>query len=100
MCIIEIYGVSEEDYRCHACMEAKKIVEEAGLDYTFTKVLSKGEKDGMPVYDRPTIEALAKRAKFQSLNIRYPVIFINDQIVRIKNLRSHLFKMGYDVDVF
>lgn len=94
---IDVYGIDESDFKCPACMDAKKILNEAGLEFNFIKVLTQDET-GFPIYSRETIEALAKRAQFTSLRIRYPIIFIDETLVRIKNLRSHLISLGYDVD--
>lgn len=94
---IEIYGIDEADFRCGGCRLAKQLFDEAGLNYTFNKVLIK-DKDGFPYYEKEVIEKLAKRAKFSSLRIAYPVIFIDNVLINIKNLREFLIEAGYDVE--
>lgn len=93
----EIYGVDESDFRCGGCMTAKKLFTEAGIEFKFNKVLVRGQDD-FPEYNIEIIDALVKRAKFPNRQITYPIIFIDDKIVRIKNLQSTLYELGYDVD--
>ena len=93
----EIYGVDETDFRCAGCLAAKKLFTEAGIEFEFNKVLTRGPDD-FPVYNLETIDSLVKRAKFPNRQIVYPVVFIDDTIVRIKNLQATLYEMGYDVD--
>lgn len=95
--IVDIYGVDEEDFRCGGCITAKRLFDEAGIDFTFHKVLSRDE-NSFPKYDLAVIDDLVKRAKFPNRQITYPVIFINDEIIRVKNLQLHLYELGYDVD--
>lgn len=94
---IDIYGVDEIDFRCGGCITAKRLFKEAGLDYNFHKVLTKGSTM-IPDYNLEIIDALVKRAKFPNRQITYPVIFIDDEIVRIKNLQLYLYERGFDVD--
>lgn len=93
----EIYGVDESDFRCGGCIAAKRLFGEAGIEFEFHKVVTRGEDD-FPVYNTDLIDSLVKRAKFPNRQIMYPVVFIDDNIVRIKNLQSMLYEMGYDVD--
>lgn len=93
----EIYGVDEVDFRCAGCMAAKKLFTEAGIEFEFHKALVRNS-DNFPEYNLDIIDSLVKRAKFGSRQITYPVIFIDDKIVRIKNLQSTLYELGYDVD--
>lgn len=94
---IEIYGVEADDYRCGGCITAKKLFEDVGLAYEFKRVLTRGA-DNFPEYDIELIDELVKRAKFPNRQISYPVIFIDDSIVRLKNLRDFLYDKGFDVD--
>lgn len=94
---IDIYGIHEDDFHCYSCRDAKRICDEAGLDYNFIRVLTKGE-DGLPKYNLDVIDALVKRAKLPSRKVVYPVIFVNDHIARINTLRPILTELGYDVD--
>lgn len=95
--IVDIYGIDESDFRCGGCITAKRLFDEAGIKYTFYKVLEKDE-NSFPKYNLDVIDALVKRANFNSRQITYPIVFIDDEIIRIKNLQQHLYELGYDVD--
>lgn len=94
---VEIYGVDESDFRCSSCVLAKKLCNEAGIEFEFNKVVTRGADD-LPEYDYTILDALVTRAKFPNRSINYPVIFVNDEIVRIKNFQRVLYEAGYDVD--
>lgn len=97
---IEIYGIPETVSRCAGCSFVKLILKDLGIPYTFIDVLSPSKNSLGFTYDREMIVKLAERAKFPSLNIRYPVIFVDD--VHIKNIRlfkEHLIELGYDKDI-
>lgn len=96
---IEIFGIEESQWRCPSCVASKRICEEANVPYTFTGVVQRDE-EGYPVFDRDQLTELAKRAGFKSLKIRYPVIFVNNDLCLLKDFRKTLFDLGYDVDVF
>lgn len=94
---IEIYGIPEEVGRCYGCMAVTSLLNNLGVPFTFYKVIT---NDGQLKYDRPLIVSLAKRAGFGSLNIRYPVIFVNDKKQNnIKHLKETLLQLGYDRDL-
>lgn len=95
--VIDIYGVEAEDYRCGGCLTAKQLFDECGLTYTFHKVLTRGS-DGLPQYNLELIDELRKRAHLPNRQIMYPIIFIDDTIVRVKNLKTHLTDLGYNID--
>lgn len=97
---VEIYGVDKNIFKCSGCMIAEEIFKEAGIAYDFFSVIRSLSEDGIPDYDRKMIQGLAERAGFNSLNIIYPVIFVDDNRVLLKNLRQFLHDKGYDVDVF
>ena len=96
---IEIFGIDESQWRCPSCVTAKRICEEGQVQYTFTGVIERGE-DGMPIFDVDQLRDIAERAGFKTLRITYPVIFINNELCRLKDFRQKLFDLGYDVDVF
>jgi hypothetical protein len=94
---IEIYGIPEEVGRCPGCYTVTKLLKELNAPYTFYKVLT---NNGKIEYDRPLIVSLAKRAGFTSLNIRYPVIFLNDKKQKnIAEFKKSLISLGYDSDI-
>lgn len=39
----EIYGVDESDFRCGGCIAAKRLFSEAGIEFEFHKVVTRGE---------------------------------------------------------
>lgn len=94
---IEVYGIPDEVGRCSGCQSVTKLLKELNAPFTFYKVLT---NNGKIEYDRPLIVSLAKRAGFTSLNIRYPVIFINDSRQKnIKQFKETLISLGYDRDI-
>uniref|UniRef100_A0A173GA59 Glutaredoxin n=1 Tax=Escherichia phage UFV-AREG1 TaxID=1837867 RepID=A0A173GA59_9CAUD len=94
---IEVYGIPDEVGRCPGCQSVTKLLKELNAPFTFYKVLT---NNGKIEYDRPLIVSLAKRAGFTSLNIRYPVIFINDSRQKnIKHFKETLISLGYDRDI-
>lgn len=97
--VIEIYGIDETDFRCGGCIETKRILDSISAPYDFYKVVTKDEND-FPTYNFDRLDELQKRGKFPTRAIRYPVIFIDDKIVRLKNLKTTLIDMGYDQSLF
>ncbi|AIZ02418.1 glutaredoxin [Escherichia phage vB_EcoM_VR26] len=95
---IEIYGIPEEVGRCPGCMHIRSLLGSLNLPYTFYSVLN---KQGSEIaYDRPLIVSLAKRAGYPTLNIRYPVIFVNDEkMTNIPAFKTKLISLGYDQDL-
>lgn len=94
---IEVYGIPDEVGRCPGCQSVTKLLKELNAPFTFYKVLT---NNGKIEYDRPLIVSLAKRVGFTSLNIRYPVIFINDSRQKnIKHFKETLISLGYDRDI-
>lgn len=96
---IEIFGIEESTWRCPSCIEAKRICEEGSAEYTFTGVVGR-DSEGYPTFDIDQIRSLASRAGFSSLRIVYPIIFIDNELCRMKDFRQTLYSLGYDVDVF
>lgn len=92
---IEIYGIDETDFRCGGCIEAKRILKACNLEFDFLKALTRNEND-FPTYNLDVIDQLQKRGKFPTRSIQYPVIFIDDHIVRLKNLKIFLEDAGID----
>lgn len=92
---IELYGIPEEVGRCYGCRRVKSMFDDLELNYSYNKVMVK--TDNGIEYDRPLIVSLASRLGQKSLNIAYPVIFIDD--IRVKNfneLKSILLSHGCD----
>lgn len=93
---IEIYGIPETVMRCPGCMSVTKLLKELNAPFTFYEVITKTDTIA---YDKPLIVSLAKRAGFTSLNIRYPVIFVDNVRQRnIKAFKETLISLGYDQD--
>lgn len=95
---IELYGIPEEVGRCYGCRRVKSMFDDLKLDYSYNKVMT--NTDTGIQYDRPLIVSLASRLGQTSLNISYPVIFIND--VRVKNfneLKTTLLTHGCDESI-
>lgn len=97
---IEVYGIPEEVHRCPGCIHVQTLIKELELTATFIPVMSKTES-GQITYDRNLIVDLAKRAGFPNLNIRYPVIFVNDQLqTNILKFKQKLLDSGVNPDLF
>lgn len=97
---IEIYGIPEAVSRCAGCMHATKILNDLGLPYEFYDVLYIDPVENQVAYNRGLIESLAERAGFPSLNIRYPVIFINDKLQHnLRYFKQFLLDQGFDPDL-
>lgn len=92
---IEIYGIEESDFRCGGCIEAKRLFDEAGLKYTFKRILTRGP-DGNPSYSKELLEELKTKIKYKYLTL--PYIFMDNTRIPIKDLRSKLESLGYDLD--
>lgn len=97
---VEVFGVDKNIFKCSGCMIAEDILKEADIPYDFFSVIQNLSDEGIPTYDRKMIQQLAERAGFNSLSISYPVIFVDDKRILLKNLRQYLSDLGYDVDVF
>lgn len=97
--IIEVYGIPGEVGHCPACNHIQTLLGALQAPYTFHKVMYK-DSDGIN-YNRPTIEALAKRIGcYPSLSIRYPVIYVNNKkMLNIKHFKETLINLGYDQDI-
>lgn len=78
---VEIYGIPESLHRCYGCVQAMKLLDLEGIPYTFHAVLVPSDNDLGFAYDRPVIEALAKRVGQKSLAFRYPRIFVDDKLI-------------------
>lgn len=94
---VEIYGVEAGDFRCSGCIYAKSVFDCVGIKYTFHKVLTRG-KNQMPEYNMELINQLVKKAKLPYKPTTYPIIFIDDKIVSVRNLRDYLKELGYNFD--
>lgn len=81
---IDVYGIPESVGRCYGCRRVKGLLDDLGFIYTFIPVMQ--SVSDKPSYDRPAIEKLASRMGQTSLNIAYPVIFIDD--VRVRNFND------------
>lgn len=95
---IEIYGIPETVMRCPGCIAVQHLLNSLSIPYTFYPVINQTLSG--PVYDKPLIVTLAKRAGFRSLSIRYPVVFVDG--IRLKNipaLKTFLIEQGYDQDL-
>lgn len=97
---IEVYGIPETVSRCPGCIHVRKILEGLGLPFSFYDVLSPSQDGVGFTYDRPLIVSLAERAGFPTLNIRYPVIFVDDKLVHnIRFFKQLLLEKGFDPDI-
>ena len=97
---IEVYGIPETVSRCPGCIYVRKILEGLGLPFSFYDVLSPSQDGPGFTYDRPLIVSLAKRAGFPTLNIRYPVIFVDDKLVHnIRFFKQLLLDKGFVPDI-
>lgn len=95
---IELYGIPEEVGRCYGCRRVKSLFDDLQLDYSYNKVMV--NTDTGVQYDRPLIVSLASRLGQTSLNIAYPVIFIDN--IRVKNftdLKTNLLTHGCDESI-
>lgn len=95
--IVEIYGIDEADYRCAGCIFAKRLMKESSLDYTFYKMITRDES-GNPKFDLDGIEVMMERANLPTARVSYPIIFIDDERIKVKDLQAFLYNKGYDVD--
>ncbi len=92
---IDLYGIPEEVGRCYGCRRIKGLFDDLELKYSYNKVMLKTD-DGIE-YDRPLIVSLASRLNQKSLNIAYPVIFIdNIHIKNFNHLKDVLLSHGCD----
>ena len=93
--MITIYGIDESDFRCGGCITAKKLLEEAGLDYQFKRIIFKGP-DGDPAYNQELLQELRKLIKYTTLTL--PYVFSGTTRIPLKDLRGYLLEQGYDID--
>lgn len=91
---IVVYGIEETDFRCAGCREAKRLFSEAGLEIDFKRIVK--SIDGYPDYDKEVMNDLRKRISFTKLIL--PYIFVDDEYIKIKDLKDFLISKGYDVD--
>ncbi|UQS93691.1 nucleotide reductase [Acinetobacter phage AC4] len=89
---IEIYGIEEETFRCAGCESAKKTFNEAGLPYTFKRIVKL--VDGIPKIDDELYAEL--KTKIAVSKLFMPYIFIDGTRVKIKELKNYLLQLGYD----
>lgn len=75
--MIEVFGIPEEVRRCYGCRQVRKMLDELGFEYVFYPVMSLDENNQVQI-DRDQIEWLARRLGQKSLNIAYPVIYIDN----------------------
>ena len=86
---IEIYGSQLTSWRCPACYDAKRLLDENNLSYTFKDVIL--DKDDGFEYQLKTIDELAKRLNVRHRKFVYPQIFINGKhIGGLKQTKQHL----------
>lgn len=78
---IEIYGIPESLHKCYGCIEARKLLDEHGLEYEFYSVLKPANNSVGFDYDRPRIEELAKRVRSRSMAFTYPRIFVDGNFI-------------------
>lgn len=97
---IEIYGIPEAVSRCAGCMQATKILKDLNLPYQFYDVIYIDPVTKQIAYNRDLIVALAKRAGFPTLNIRYPVIFVDNVLQHnLRFFKQFLLDQGFDPDL-
>lgn len=97
---IEVYGIPEEVSRCPGCLSVRSLLDNLKLSYTFYSVFSPSQAPLGFSYDRELIVSLAERAKFPSLNIRYPVIFVDNKLIHnIPRFKELLLSKGFDPDI-
>lgn len=93
--MITIYGIDESDFRCGGCREAKRLLDEAGLEYTFNRIIFK-DKNGDIAYDQDHMASLRKKVAFKTLLL--PYIFIDHNLVKIGRLKEYLIEQGHNID--
>lgn len=86
---VEIYGIPESLHNCYGCIQARKILDEKGIEYIFYPVLIPAKNDLGFDYDRGRIEELAKRLNSRGLAFTYPRIFVDNKFIGgYKNLEQ------------
>lgn len=91
---IEIYGIEEEKYKCGACDATKTILNDAGLPYTFKRIV-KLNVDGFPEHDKELYEELKDRIHVSRLMM--PYIFVDNVQIKVSKLKEFLEDKGYEV---
>lgn len=87
---IEVYGSRMQTWRCPACYETIKLLEENSLSYEFNDVILEPQ-EGQYEYQLKTIDQLAKRLNVRHRKFVYPQIFINgDHVGGLKKLKRIL----------
>ncbi|CAL1777943.1 thioredoxin domain [Acinetobacter phage vB_AbaM_PhT2-v2] len=89
---IEIYGIEEETFKCAGCESARKTFNEAGLPFTFKRIVKL--VDGYPKIDDELYAELKTKIAVSKLFL--PYIFIDGERIRVKELKDHLLTLGYD----
>lgn len=91
---IEVYGIDEKlglPIRCSGCINTTRYLDMQGYEYTLYPVLLSSDNELGFDYDRERIKELAKRAKFPSLSIQYPQVFIDDEhIGGYRDMRQYI----------
>ncbi|UQJ94942.1 glutaredoxin [Klebsiella phage CPRSA] len=54
---IEIYGIPESLHKCYGCIEARKLLDEHGLEYEFYSVLKPANNSVGFDYDHPALKS-------------------------------------------
>ena len=78
---IEIYGIPDSLHNCYACGQARKFLEERGIEYIFYPVLIPANNELGFDYYRSRIQELAKRLNSRGLAFTYPRIFVDNTFV-------------------
>lgn len=93
--MITIYGIEESDFRCGGCIEAKRLLDYAGLDYEFKRIIVRGS-DGNPEYDKELLKELKTLIKYTTLTL--PYVFSDSTRIPLVNLKQYLIDNNYQVD--
>ncbi len=82
---IEIYGIEEETYKCPGCDMVKRMLNEAGLGFTFKRIVKLNEK-GFPERDEVLFKELNRKIPVSRMVL--PYIFINGQQIRFSDFKA------------
>ena len=86
---IELYGSDMEGWRCPACYDTKKLLDENHLSYIYYPVVN--AKGDTFEFNFDNINNLRDRLKVNHRCFTYPQIFVNNKCIGgLKQLREYL----------
>lgn len=79
--MVEIYGIPVDLYKCPACIEATKLLDEKSITYIMKPVMLKANNTIGFEYNTPIIDEMRKRTKQPVGSFNLPKVFVDGEFI-------------------